>query len=190
MVTPDARRGAASYLRERWKFSERQACKLAHLSRSVNRYRRRPDRNAQLRAELHALADKYPRLGCPMLEMMLKNMGWHFNHKRLERLYREEKMALRRRKRRKLRVVRQERKRATRRMECLALDFMSDALVTGRKIRALTIVDEFTKESPDIPVEHSITGEYVVRVLTRLSAIHGLPESLRIDNGPELRSKR
>ena len=189
MVTPDARRGAARHLREHWKFSERQACRLASLSRSVNRYRRRPDRNAQLRTELRSLAEKYPRLGSPMLYMMLRNQGRVVNHKRIERLYREEKLALRRRKRRKLRLVRQELKRASRPMERLALDFMSNALVTGRKLRVLTVVDEFTKESPALAVAHSISGEYLVRVLEELTAERGLPAALRMDNGPELPSR-
>lgn len=189
MVTPDARRCAVRHLRDHWKLSERRACKIAKLSRSVNRYRRRPDWNAELRVELRVLAEQYPRLGCPMLEMMLKNKGWCFNHKRLERLYVLEKLALRRRKRKKLRLVRQELKRATRPMERLALDFMSDALVTGRKIRLLTVVDEFTKESPVIAAEHSMSGEFVVRALERMAMLRGMPTSLRMDNGPELRSK-
>lgn len=143
----------------------------------------------ELRKALRELAEKYPRLGCPMLDMMLRNRGWSFNHKRLERLYKQEKLALRRKKRKKLRLVRQEIKRATRPMERLALDFMSDALVTGRKLRVLTIVDEFTKESPLLGVEHSISGEYVVRALEQICHARGLPAALRMDNGPELRSK-
>lgn len=189
MVTPDARRGVASYLQEHWRLSERRASKLAKISRSVIRYRRRPDRNVELRKALRELAEKYPRLGCPMLEMMLRNKGWRFNHKRLERLYRQEKLALRRRKRRKLRIARQEIKKASRPLERLALDFMSDALVTGRKLRVLTVVDEFSKECPLLAVEHSIGGEYVVRALERISIQCGKPSSLRVDNGPELRSK-
>lgn len=117
MVTPDARRGAVRHLREHWRFLERRACMTVKLYRSVDRYQRCPDPNTQLRAELCSLAEKYPRLGCPMFEMMLKNKGCHFNHKRLERLYVQEKLALRRRTRRKLRLVRQELKRATRPME-------------------------------------------------------------------------
>lgn len=189
MVTPDARRGVTRHLRDHWKLSERRACRIAKLSRSVSRYRRRPDRNAQLRVELRSLAERYPRLGSPMLCMMLRNQGLVVNHKRIERLYRQEKLALRRRKRRKLRLVRQELPRASRPMERLALDFMSDALVTGRKLRVLTVVDEFTKESPVLAVEHSISGEYLVRVLEKLAAERGLPAALRMDNGPELRSK-
>ena len=189
MVTPDARREVTSYLREKWQLSERRACRAAKLSRSVNRYKRRPDRNAELRLELRMLAQKYSRLGAPMLYMMIRNKGLIVNHKRIERLYREEKLALRRRKRRKLRLVRQELRKASRPMERLALDFMSDALVTGRKLRVLTIVDEFSKESPALEVAHSMSGDAVVNTLERIAEDFGLPQSIRLDNGPELRSK-
>lgn len=189
MVTPDARREGASYLRKEWKLSERWACRVTKLSRSVSRYQRRPDRNAEIRRELKTLAARYPRLGSPMLYMMLRNRGLIVNHKRIERLYRLEKLALRRRKRKKLRLVRQEIPRASCSMERLALDFMCDSLVTGRKFRVLTIVDEFSKECPALFVEHSIGGDGVVRVLERIASEHGFPKSLRIDNGPELRSK-
>jgi dTMP kinase len=74
-------------------------------------------------------------------------------------------------------------------MERLALAFMSDALVTGRKLRVLTVIDEYSKESPAIEVEHSMSGDYVVEVLRRMAASRGLPASIRLDNGPELRSK-
>lgn len=125
-----------------------------------------------------------------MLFAMLRNQGWTANHKRVERLYRLEKLSLRRRKKsRKFRLIRTEVKRATQPMERLGIDFMSDALVTGRKLRVLTIVDEYSKESPAISVEHAMSGEHVVRTLQQLAQTHGLPKSLRLDNGPELRSK-
>lgn len=121
--------------------------------------------------------------------MMLRNSGWKVNHKRVERLYREEKLALRRRKRRKFRVLRQELPRATAPMENLSLDFMSDATVSGRKLRVLTIIDEYSKLSPVLRVAHSLTGDDVVRALTQVMAFHGAPKRLRMDNGPELRSR-
>lgn len=189
MVTPNARREATSYLKKHWKLSERWACRITKLSRSVNRYQRCPDKNVELRKELKTLAARYPRLGSPMLYMMLRNKGLKVNHKRVERLYRFERLALRRRKRKKLRLVRQEIPRANCSMERLALDFMSDSLVTGRKFRVLTIVDEFSKECPTLYVAHSIEGDGVVRVLEQIVLKHGLPKSLRLDNGPELRSK-
>ena len=190
MVKPAARRQVAGYLQEAWKLSERKACRLVQLSRSVNRYKPKPDKNVGLRAALKRLAHKYPRLGFPMLFMMLRNEGWKANHKRVERLYKLEKLALRRRKKtRKFRLVRTEVKKATKPMERLAIDFMSDALVTGRKLRVLTVVDEASKESPAIEVEHSMSGDFVVKVLSKIAAARGFPASIRLDNGPELRSK-
>lgn len=190
MVKPAARRIVAGYLQQTWKVSQRRACRLVRLSRSVNRYKPKPDQNGKLRAALKRLAEKYPRLGFPMLFMMLRNEGWKVNHKRVERLYRLEKLALRRRKKtRKFRLIRTEVKRATKPMERLAIDFMSDALVTGRKLRLLTVVDEASKESPAIEVEHSMSGEFVVKVLNQIATTRGLPASIRLDNGPELRSK-
>lgn len=188
-MTPDARRAVVKHWREQWKFSERQACALANLPRNTNRYRKKPDQNGELRKALRDLAERYQRLGQGMLFMMLRNAGWKVNHKRVERLYREEKLALRRRRRRKFRLVRQEPPRAKAPMECLSLDFMNDATVQGRKLRVLTIVDEFSKMAPVMTVAHSLGGSDVVRALTEVAAQHGLPKRLRMDNGPELRSK-
>lgn len=189
VVTPDARRGVVRHLREQWKFSERKACRIARISHSVIRYKKRPDRNVTLRKRLKELAEAYPRLGSPMLYMMLRNEGLKVNHKRVERLYREEKLALRRKRRRKFSVVRAATPKASRPMGCLALDFMSDAVVGGRKLRVLTTVDEFSKLSPVLTVGFSLTGRDVVRTLNKVAVMHGLPERLRMDNGPEFRSR-
>lgn len=189
MVTPDARRGVVEHLRERWKFSERKACRIARISHTVIRYRKRPDRNVLLRKKLQQLAAKYPRFGFSMLFMMLRNEGWQVNHKRVERLYRLEKLALRRKRRRKLSAVRLVPVRAEAPMECVALDFMSDATVGGRKLRVLTTVDEYSKLCPAVAVGFSLTGHDVVRVLNRIAAEYGLPKRLRMDNGPEFRSR-
>jgi len=189
MVTPDARRGVVRHLRERWKFSERKACGIARISHSVIRYQKRADRNEELRKRLRELALKYPRFGSPMLYMVLRNEGWKVNHKRVERLYRLEKLALRRKRRKKLSVVRIVPPRATVPMECLAVDFMHDATVLGRKLRVLTTIDEFSKLSPRIVVGHSLGGDDVVRCLQQIAAEHGLPRRLRMDNGPEFRSR-
>ena len=189
MVTPDARRGVVRHLQEHWKFSERQACRMAKLSRTVNRYERRPDQNESLRQELRKLAEKYPRLGAPMLYWMLRNQGWQVNHKRVERLYRQEKLALRRKRRRKFSAVRLVPPRATSPMECLALDFMSDATIQGRKLRILTVIDEYSKLCPSLTVNYSLTGEAVVEVLTQIASQHGFPNRIRMDNGPEFRSR-
>ncbi|MBN8549453.1 MAG: IS3 family transposase [Deltaproteobacteria bacterium] len=185
MVTPNARRGVVRHLREQWKFSERQACRVAQISSSVIRYKRRPDRNEALRTRLRELGAKYPRWGSPMLYLVRRNEGILVNHKRVERLYTEEKLALRRKRRRKLSAVRLVPPHAVAPMERIAIDFMSDATVQGRKIRVLTMVDEYSKIAPRIVVAHSLSGADVVRALSQIP----LPKSLRMDNGPEFRSK-
>jgi putative transposase len=117
---------------------------------------------------------------------MLKRENLVVNHKRTERIYREEGLALRRKRRRKgaagARVVIPP---AVRRNEHWSMDFVSDSIVTGRKFRALTIVDNYTRECPVIEVDTSLGGARVVNVLDRLSETRGLPEVITIDNGPE-----
>ncbi len=135
------------------------------------------------------MAMKYPRFGSPMLYMLLRNEGWKVNHKRVERLYREEKLALRRKRRKKFSVVRLMPWRAAEPMECIAVDFVHDATVEGRKLRVFTAVDEYSKLSPGIAVGYSLTGEDVVCCLSQIVLQHGMPKRLRMDNGPELRSK-
>lgn len=120
---------------------------------------------------------------------MLQNKGWVVNHKRVERLYNEERLSLRRKRRKKIQALRIVPPRATSPMEAVTLDFVSDALVSGFKLRCLTVVDEFTRESLAIEVDRSIPGERVVRCLEQIVICYGKPVRLRIDNGPEFRSK-
>ena len=121
---------------------------------------------------------------------MLKREGWKVNHKKVERIYAEEGLALRRRKRRKKFVG----KRVplpvpTGPNQHWSMDFVQDRLTSGRKIRALTIVDNFSRGSPAIEVDTSLGGRRVVRVLERLAERHGLPGAITIDNGTEFDSK-
>lgn len=185
MVTPDARRSVVRHLREHWKLSERRACHIAKISHSVIRYKKRPDRNVVLRKRLRELGEKYPRWGSPMQYLVLRNEGMIVNHKRVERVYAEEKLALRRQRRRKISAVRIVPPRATAPMERIAIDFMSDATVRGRKLRILTMVDEFSKYAPLLVAAHSLSGDDLVRALSQIAK----PRSLRMDNGPEFRSR-
>jgi putative transposase len=121
---------------------------------------------------------------------MLKRENLVVNHKRTERIYREEGLALRRKKRRKGAAgVRVMIPAAVRRNEHWSMDFVSDSIVTGRRFRALTIVDNYTRECPAIEVDTSLGGARVVNVLDRLSETRGLPEVITIDNGPEFAGK-
>lgn len=112
------------------------------------------------------------------------------NRKKTWRLYREEGLQVRRRKKRRLPP--RERLPLTapeRRNARWSLDFVSDALWTGRRFRALGIVDDCTRESPAILADYSISGSRIVRLLDALALSHGLPEEIVMDNGPELTSK-
>ena len=108
------------------------------------------------------------------------------NHKRIYRIYTEEGLAVRTKKRKKLvSAVRVVRPVATNPNERWSMDFVSDSLHDGRRFRALTLVDQFSRESPAIEVGRSIPGSQVVAVLERLAKTTGLPKIITVDNGPE-----
>ena len=112
------------------------------------------------------------------------------NHKRTERIYREEGLALRRKRRRKgaagIRVIMPAPQMPNERW---SMDFVADSIVTGRRFRALAIVDDYSRECPAIEVDTSLGGSRVVGVLERLVETRGLPESITVDNGPEFAGK-
>lgn len=112
------------------------------------------------------------------------------NHKRTERLYRLEGLTLRRKRpKRKSNTIRVAMAAVTRPNQCWSMDFVFDALLRGRRIKCLTIVDDFFKFYPRIEVSHSISGLHLVRVLEEMRGVTGLPQRIRVDNGPEFQSK-
>jgi putative transposase len=121
---------------------------------------------------------------------MLRREGFRANHKRIERLYREEGLSLRRRRRRKrlshLRVGPAQPLAAN---QTWAVDFIHDNLFSGRRFRAFAVLDEWSRESLAIEVDVSLTGERVTMVLERLHGARGLPLMIQADNGPELRGR-
>lgn len=176
---------------ERFGLSQRRASFLSGVSRTVFSYAPRfSELNDRIRHRLKELAEKHRRYGHWRLYVVLKREGFTVNHKRTERIYRSEGLSLRIRKRKKLasvaRVLPPE---ATRPNQVWAMDFVQDSLWGGRRFRTLNIVDTFTKECPVIEVDTSLTGHRVVRVLEWLSEVRGLPEAIRVDNGPEFISK-
>jgi len=175
-------------VRQRFAFSERRACALVGVGRATVRYRprERPDAGP-LRRRLLALAGERPRFGYRRLHALLRREGVVVNHKRIERLYREDGLAVRRRGRK--RVARAGRGRPVppgRPNEQWALDVLGDALASGRRVRALAVIDAYTREALAIEVDTSLPGERVVRVLERIAAARGVPEQIVLDNGPEL----
>lgn len=177
---------AVSYTRDSLGLSQRKACQLVNLSTSVYRYKPKEDDDLILRQRLRELAGQRKRFGSPRLHIMLKRENLVINHKRTERIYREEALSLRRKRRRKgaagVRVVMPSPQKPNERW---SMDFVTDSIVTGRRFRALAIVDDFSRECPAIEVDTSLGGARVVSVLERLAETRGLPEVITMDNGPE-----
>lgn len=189
-MRPAQRRAAVLHLQERFGFSQRRACRLVGAARSTVRYRRRGSDDAALRDRLRELATERPRFGYRRLYALLRRDGITVNHKRVERLYRAEGLAVRRRPRRSPTRVRRGRPPVPQAPnEQWALDFLEDALASGRKLRLLSVIDVFTREALALEVDTSLPGRAVVRVLDRLGAQRSLPAKLVLDNGPELISR-
>jgi putative transposase len=189
-VTPAARKPVVQHLRKEWQLSERRACGLVDVSRMAMRYVSVRDDGA-LRARLRKLAGERRRWGYRKLHVLLRREGMLVNHKRIERIYREEGLSVRRRKRKRaVSAARMPLLRPTQPNEAWGLDFVSDALAWGRKLRALTVVDLYTREALAIEVDTSISGVRVARVLDRVLGERGhAPHAIVRDNGPELTSR-
>jgi len=171
--------------------SERHACRLMGLGRSTHRYRaRKGERDGALRTRLKELATKRMRFGYRRLTAMLLREGMAVNHKRVYRLYREERLAMRVRRRRRIRWSGVATKPgASRPNERWSMDFVSDCVSSRKVIRMLTVVDDCTRECPAIEVDTSLGGLRVRRVLDRIASERGLPEAIVLDNGPEFRGR-
>ena len=172
--------------------SERRACGVLTLSRASHRYRSVADEQAALKMRIRDLAQARVSYGYLRLHVLLQREGWEVNHKRVYRLYSQEGLMLRTKKPKRHVSCQKRMKRpvAEGMDESWSMDFMSDELFDGRRIRLLTIVDNFTRESLAIRVAASIRGQDVVDVLQRLKEQRRLPRTIRVDNGPEFTSKR
>jgi putative transposase len=165
-----------------------RACGLIGISRSLYRYEaKRPD-DGELRQRLSELAQQKRRYGYRRLHVLLCREGWEINRKRTYRIYHEAGLMVRKRKR-IAGVERQVKAPAFGPNQSWSMDFVSDGLVDGRRLRCLNIVEDFTKECLTIEVDTSLPGRRVVSVLERLAELRGLPLSVTVDNGPEFAGK-
>jgi putative transposase len=171
------------------RLSEREACRLLELNRGSYRYEAAPDRNQDLRTVLVALAHEKKSYGYRRLWAILTRRGWKVNLKRVHRLYREEKLMARRLKRKRIAGIAPLAPYLTGPDQEWAIDFVADAIQTGRGIRILTIVDSYTRECPALLVDTSLSGQQVTRMLERVIEQRGRPRALRCDNGPEFTSR-
>ena len=171
--------------------SERRACRLAGLSRDA--FRHPPVTMAAttaLSGRLIELAQARRRFGYRRLHDLLRLEFPRVNHKRIYRLYREANLAVRKRRKAKYpSALRQPLQAAHAPNEVWSMDFVSDALANARRIRCLTVADDFTHECVDIAVDHGISGKYVTRVLDQAACFRGYPKAVRTDNGPEFTSR-
>lgn len=189
MVTPAARREAVAHLRVAYEVSERRACSALDADRSSVRYRREPGDDGAVRARLRELAAIRRRFGYRRLHILLAREGITMNHKKFCRLYREERLQVRRRGGRKRAVG----TRAPMAMpqgsdQRWSLDFLSDALADGRRFRILTIVDDFTRECLALVADTSLPALRVARELDAAIAHRSPPAMIVSDNGTEFTS--
>lgn len=170
--------------------SERRSLAIVGMSASAYRYPAQPDRNVVLRHRIVSLAQRHKRYGVGMIYLKLRQEGEAVNYKRVERLYQEERLQVRRRKRKKVPVAeRQPLFRPAAPNEVWSMDFVFDRTADGRVIKCLTVVDDATHEVVVIEVERAISGIGVTRVMDRLALTRGLPKVIRSDNGKEFCGK-
>ena len=183
-------REEVAFISVEFRLSERTACKLLGVERSSYRYEPRPDRNIELREALVKLARQKPRYGYRRLHVLLQRRGHEVNVKRVYRLYLEERLAVRRKKRKRLVRDHALAPRLIRPNQEWAMDFIVDGLATGRMVRILSVVDAYTRECLALEADTSLGSGRVTRVLERLIEERGRPENVRSDNGPEFTSRR
>jgi putative transposase len=189
VVTPEQRRTVVALAVMAAAVSERVACRYLNVHRSLVRYRSRRGPDTELREELRALASDRPRWGSPRLTWLIRRDGRLVNHKRVERLYREEGLAVRSRRRKRVARARVELPKPSGLNERWSMDFMRDTLANGRVFRTFNVVDDFSREGLAIEPDFSLTTSRVVEVLDQLGVVRGFPGSIVLDNGPEFTSQ-
>ena len=189
MVTPAARREAVAHLGEAFEVSQRRACRVLGTDRTSVRYCSRRPPDTAIRQRLRELAAQRRRFGYRRLLVLLRREGFHLNHKKLRRLYREERLQVRRRGGRKRAL-------GTRAPMTIpqgsnqrwSLDFLSDAFSDGRRFHILAVVDDFTRECLCLIADTSLSGQRVARELDAIAAARSWPMSMVSDNGTEFTS--
>ena len=170
--------------------SERRACQVISQPRMTQRYKtKQPDKDKALTAEIRRLAKKHKRYGYRMITAKLRQDNWNVNHKRVQRIWQKEGLQVPYRRKFKKAKGNSENSCAVKKAEypnhVWTYDFMSDQTEDGRSLKLLTVLDEFTRESPAIEIGRSIRAKDVIAVLEHLFMIRGAPKYIRSDNGPE-----
>ena len=174
------------YVQQAHGISERAACEIVNLSRSVYRYRPDTNRDLPVIAAIQAVLEVNPGYGFGKLFKTLRRQGYRWNHKRVYRVYRLLKLNKRRKGKRRLPNRHPEPLAVPSTANvCWSVDFMSDALMCGRRLRTFNVVDDFNREALAIEIDLNLPAPRVIRVLDRVALLRGYPDKLRADNGPE-----
>lgn len=176
----------AAYIVTSHPISVRQACEAMQVSRSSFRYEPKPRNDEDLIAALDQMVQQHPSIGFWKCFYRMRRQGFTDNHKRVYRVYTQMKLNLRRRAKRRLPArVKQRLLQPAALNQVWSIDFMSDALWDGRKFRLLNIMDDYNRQVLAIEADTSLPALRVIRVMERLKETRGLPEMIRVDNGPE-----
>ena len=176
----------AKSLVEEKKLTIRQACKLVNVPRSNYGYSPRPNKNEPVREQLRELIQKHPAIGFWQCYFRLRKMNFIWNHKRIYNVYTQMGMNIRRRMKKRLPArVKQMLFQPEAINQVWSIDFMSDSLWDGRKVRLLNVLDDYNREVLWIESDTSLPTLRVIRVLEALKEMRGLPAMIRVDNGPE-----
>jgi len=192
MVKPSRRGPMVEHLGGSYRVSERRACRVLCVARATYRYRSHLDPRTELRMRIREIAQSRVRYGYRKIRALLNREGWDVGKYLVYRLYKEEGLTLKKmRPPRKRKAVkhREERFLANSPNQAWSIDFVADQLQDGRRFRALTIVDVFTREGVAITVGQSLKGDDVVRTLNQLKNKRGVPKLLFCDNGSEFTSQ-
>ena len=193
-MTVENLRQAVIHARQKIGSSERQTCKALGIARSTQRYKAAEQKaDDSLRLALIRLAKKYGRYGYRKITELLRIEGWKVNHKKVERLWREEGLQLPQRHKKRKRLYHKDssviRLRPKYPNHIWSIDFVHDRLSSGRKYKMLTIIDEYTREALCVVASHKMGSAEVLEALYPLLLKHGKPEFIRSDNGPEFVSE-
>ena len=182
------------HVQTRLGISQRRACKLIDQPRSTQRYRTKPKSDEEaLRADIIKLASRYGRYGYRRITALLRNEGWHINHKRVERIWRQEGLKVPKKQPKRSRLWFNDgscvRLRPRYRNHVWSYDFVSDRTHDGRTIKMLTVIDEFSRECLAILVGRHIKGNDVLYCMADLFLLRGIPDHIRSDNGSEFTAR-
>ncbi len=188
-MRPAGKKPIVTHLVEHYHLSERESCNLVGLSRTAYRYKTKPKGDQALRKRLKTLAYEHSRYGYLLLHGLLKAEGLVINKKRTYRIYTEERLQVRTKKRKKLQRSRLPMEVPSAPNQRWSMDFVSDQLSNGRRFRVLNVVDDYSRELVGQLVSVSISGHRVARFLNQLGDQRSLPPLIVCDNGPEFTSK-